>query len=181
MSFVVAVVKSLLTYEKVTVHNVALESQQNVEIITGINQNRKVDESKVTVMSYPRPHPGVLRRNILLSLTLMIAISIVASTFWLQASEINLKQSSKILQGIEVVLFSLMFLFNAILFGSIAEYYKKEVNLLVIVFSLVFPLLVVWGLGIFDHEKLTYAILGGMGVMTIYLFVSASSSTKRKG
>lgn len=127
-------------------------------------------------MSYPRAHPGVLRRNMLLSITLMLAIGVIASTLWLQANEINLNRSSAVLGTIEAVLFSLFFLFNTILFGTLAEYYRREPNLLIIGLSTIFPLLLALGLGVYEYERVTYGILGGMGVVVAYLFLSSSPS-----
>ncbi|NIQ07443.1 MAG: hypothetical protein GWO20_17490 [Candidatus Korarchaeota archaeon] len=127
-------------------------------------------------MSHPRPHPGVLRRNIILSLTLIIAIAIIASVLWLQAGEIGLKHASLPLQTIEVVCFSLIFLFSTVMFGSIAEHLRKEANLIVIVLAFILTLLLAWPLGVLSYERLTYGIIGGIGVMIVYLFLSAPAS-----
>lgn len=128
-------------------------------------------------MSYPRPHPGVLRRNIILSLALALAFGIISSVLWLQASDLGLEQSSLLLQGLEVVLFSLTFLFTAVLLGSISEAMRRTPGPITLAFAFLLPLLLAWAINIFEHKNLTYAIVAGMVVVLFYLFASTPKSS----
>lgn len=123
-------------------------------------------------MSYSRPHPGVLRRNIILTLTLALAFGIISSVLWIQASDLGLDHSSLLLQSLEVVLFSLTFLFTAVLLGSIAEVLRRTPGPITLAFAFILPLLLAWVIGIFEYRILTYAIVAGMGVVTFYLYAS---------
>lgn len=123
-------------------------------------------------MSYSRPHPGVLRRNIILTLTLALAFGIISSVLWIQASDLGLDHSSILLQSLEVVLFSLTFLFTAVLLGSIAEALRRTPGPITLAFAFILPLLLAWVIGIFEQRTLTYAIVAGMGVVTFYLYAS---------
>ncbi len=119
-----------------------------------------------------RPPKPVLLRNIILSFTIIIALSIVVIALISIGEALGLEKNSIHYDVIMEILIAVILLFSLIFFGSIIEFYGKEPGLLTIFVAYIFPSILAYYAGIFRDNLRTAVTILIFIIIFVYIFIS---------
>jgi len=147
---------------------VAMVDQKDGEAIDGCD--RIIEDIGEIPMPAPKP---ILVRNIITSLTLISALTIINVALIVLGENIGIEQNTITFDIIALILSILIAFFSLIFYGSIMEYFNKEPGVITMAIAYVIPAVLAYYSGLFRDNVHTVIIIVLFVLVLAYMLVAS--------